>query len=196
MIEFIESTHTYLVDGIIVPSVTQIMRQASDETYANIPPHILETAAKRGTIVHQAVYDYEVNHRINPDCPIDYLERYRVVKATSRLEPFRQEFMLTATVGLTYAGTIDMLAKIGDKTVLVDIKTSSARHPDLWAIQLAGYSELLRENGVNVDECYILHLSAKSGKLLRIEPDTKRWCELKDEALRNAKGDWSEEITA
>ena len=187
MLEFIESTHTYIVDGIIVPSVTQIMRQASDDTYANIPPWILEKAAERGTIVHQAIHDYEVHQRINPDCPIDYLERYRVVKATSRLEPFRQEFMLTATVGLTFAGTIDMLARIGDKTVLVDVKTSSAVHNDLWAIQLAGYDELCRENGIPVDEHYILHLTAKSGKLLRIIPDVAKWNELKDEALRTLR---------
>ena len=53
-IEFIESSHTYLVNGIIVPSVTQIMKGDSDNVYNGIPSHILEKAAERGTAVHKA----------------------------------------------------------------------------------------------------------------------------------------------
>ena len=181
MIEFIKSTHTYLVDGVVVPSVTQIMKQASDDTYCGIPEEVLIKAAERGTAVHEGICEYDTTKRISADCPIDYLDRYLNLKVKTQLEPMRQEFILCATVGITFAGTIDMLAKIGGKTALIDIKTSSAKHVDLWSIQLAGYDELLRENGVVVDEHYILHLTSKTAKLISIIPDYKKWNEYKSE---------------
>ena len=49
-----------------------------------------------------------------------------------------------------FAGTFDMLAKIFDKDVLIDLKTSK----ELWEeykLQLAAYAILCRENGINVD---------------------------------------------
>ena len=51
IIEFIEETHTYLLDGVIIPSVSEII---SDDTYASIPPHILQFAATRGKAIHLA----------------------------------------------------------------------------------------------------------------------------------------------
>ena len=49
-----------------------------------------------------------------------------------------------------FAGTFDMLARIFDKDVLIDLKTSK----ELWEeykLQLAAYAILCRENGINVD---------------------------------------------
>ena len=188
-IEFIESSHTYLVNGIIVPSVTQIMRADSDEVYNGIPPHILEKAAERGTAVHRAIYEYEQLGFYPTDETVkDYLNRYIVVKSISRLQPVRQEFMLCSTSEPRFAGTVDMLATIGDKTILLDVKTSSALHRELWAIQLAGYDQLCRENGIEPQEHYILHLNGKRGKLYQIIPDYAKWEEL-IESLRTLPTD-------
>ena len=49
-----------------------------------------------------------------------------------------------------FAGTFDMLARIFDKDVLIDLKTSK----ELWEeykLQLAAYTILCKENGINVD---------------------------------------------
>jgi len=49
-----------------------------------------------------------------------------------------------------FAGTFDMLARIFDKDVLIDLKTSK----ELWEehkLQLAAYAILCKENGINVD---------------------------------------------
>lgn len=54
-LEFIESSHTYLVDGVIVPSITQIVRRADPNKYSDIPPGILRAAAEKGVEVHSAI---------------------------------------------------------------------------------------------------------------------------------------------
>lgn len=54
-LEYIDETHTYLVDGVIVPSITQIMKIKFGNKYNNIPKEILNNAAKKGTEVHEAI---------------------------------------------------------------------------------------------------------------------------------------------
>ena len=41
MVEFIEEGHIYLVDGVIVPSVTQILHRVFPEKYEGIPKEVL-----------------------------------------------------------------------------------------------------------------------------------------------------------
>ena len=54
-LEYIDETHTYLVNGVIVPSITQIMKIKFDNKYNGIPKAILNNAAKKGTEVHEAI---------------------------------------------------------------------------------------------------------------------------------------------
>ena len=41
MIEFIEESHTYLIDGVITPSVSEILNFIFPDKYSNIPKQIL-----------------------------------------------------------------------------------------------------------------------------------------------------------
>lgn len=54
-LEYIDETHTYIVDGVIVPSITQIMKIKFGNKYNGIPKEILNNAAKKGTEVHEAI---------------------------------------------------------------------------------------------------------------------------------------------
>ena len=42
MLEFIEETHTYLLDGKIIPSATQLLKEIFPLKYDNVPINILE----------------------------------------------------------------------------------------------------------------------------------------------------------
>jgi len=56
VIEFIKESHTYLVDGVITPSVSQILAATIFKNkYANIPEFIMKRAAHYGTNVHNAI---------------------------------------------------------------------------------------------------------------------------------------------
>lgn len=54
-LEYIDETHTYLVDGIIVPSITQIMKIRFGNKYSGVSNEVLNRAAENGTRVHEAI---------------------------------------------------------------------------------------------------------------------------------------------
>ena len=59
MIEFLPEQHIYLIDGVITPSVSEILRFIFPDKYKAIPPHILANAAKFGTNIHSAIEAFE-----------------------------------------------------------------------------------------------------------------------------------------
>lgn len=58
LLEYIDDTHTYLVDGVIVPSVTQILKIRFGGKYSHVSKAVLNRAAEKGTEVHQAIQDW------------------------------------------------------------------------------------------------------------------------------------------
>lgn len=58
LLEYLDDTHTYLVDGVIVQSVTQILKIRFGGKYSHVSRAVLDRAAKRGTEVHQAIQDW------------------------------------------------------------------------------------------------------------------------------------------
>ena len=57
-VEYFEDTHLYLVDGVIVPSITRLLKKHFPVA-ESIPQHILENARNRGNRVHKEIEDYE-----------------------------------------------------------------------------------------------------------------------------------------
>ena len=181
-LEYIDSTHTYLYDGIIIPSVTQIMKKSSEDYYSNISESRLNIAADRGTRVHKAIHEFEVVGVVTNDEEVrPYLTEYIVAKSRYKFKPLHQEFMLTNG---EFAGTLDMLAIMDGKLVLIDLKATYKLNQSLAEIQLAGYVELLERNGISVNGTYILHLMKDKNKLYDITPNYYEWERLKNENLR------------
>jgi len=176
IIEFIESTHTYLINGVIAPSVTQIMTPMSNGYYADIPQFVMEKAADRGTRVHKAIYELETNNTQPDDELRPYVSNYLIQKKLKGFQPIRQEFMLTEG---TFCGTLDMLAEMDKEHVIIDLKVTSKFNKELAEVQLAGYVELCEKNNIQVGRTYILHITKDSAKMHKVEPNYERWEELK-----------------
>lgn len=58
ILEYIDETHTYLVDGVIVPSITQILKIKFGNKYAGVSKEVLNRASEKGTAVHNAIEKY------------------------------------------------------------------------------------------------------------------------------------------
>lgn len=54
-LEYYDDGHIYLVDGIIVPSITQMLDVRFGGSYSGIPADVLAEAARKGTEVHAAI---------------------------------------------------------------------------------------------------------------------------------------------
>ena len=68
VLEYIDETHTYLYDGIVLPSITQLLKAKFGSKYDGIPKATLDRAAELGTAVHKAIEDYE-RQGIETDLP-------------------------------------------------------------------------------------------------------------------------------
>lgn len=58
VLTFDDRRHIYRLKGIELPSVTQVMKPLSDETYRSVEPRVLNRAADKGTAVHNAIENY------------------------------------------------------------------------------------------------------------------------------------------
>ena len=169
----------YHADGQFYPSVTTILEAyPKDAAYfkwikevGTDADAIRDEAGRRGSVVHDLTERYDNGEEVsllNMDGNLQFkmnewamFERY--VDFMTRFNPeylmVEQNFVSPA---LGYAGTIDRLAKFGDKTMLIDIKTSNNIHDSYW-LQLAAYRRLMTVmTGLIVDAVGILHLNAKT----------------------------------
>ena len=142
MIQFDESTHTYTLDGVVLPSVTHICRFLSYD-YKSDRPWLAEAAARRGTAVHEAcaLIDYGEEPEETPE--IDgYLKAYRRFLTDYSPNWSWIEHPM-GDIGLGYAGTLDRYGTLNNgRHCILDIKTGQLHEPALRA-QLTAYRTLL-----------------------------------------------------
>lgn len=165
---FFESDHSYEVDGLKLPSVSEVIRFLSREIYANATQYQLDRAADRGTRVHRACENIDRYGSCEADAEIEpYVMAY--IEFLKKQKP-KWELIETSMCDLVacYAGTLDRYGLIGEKHVIVDIKTNSSIKPVLVTAQLNGYAQLAQMNGYQVDAIASLHLR-KDGKFSYVE---------------------------
>ena len=142
---------------LILPSVTQILRFVSRELYGDIPDHILNVAADRGTRVHEAIEMSAKFGWVEADTDtLPYMLAYQEWEKEYGFKTLASEYRVYHRTRL-YAGTADRLFVDGDDLCLMDVKTSKTVLEGLTAAQLYGYSEALKSHGVEVERAYILH---------------------------------------
>ena len=165
-LHFDEEKHIYAyrTDDIelVLPSVTQILRFVSREIYGDIPPHVLEAAADRGTRVHEAI---EMSAKFGwmeaDDDIIPYMLAYQEWEKAHKYKMLAFEYRFYHRTRL-YAGTADALFLDGEDLCLIDVKSSQEVYELLTTAQLYGYSEALKSHGTEVKRAYILHLKNDS----------------------------------
>ena len=160
MITFDEAAHRYTVDGVEVPSVTEVCRFLSYDQKSD-KPWLAKAAADRGTRVHAAcaAIDYGIDPEETEDIS-GYLKAYRRF-----LKDYRPDWEgIEYTVGsaeLGIAGTIDRFGTLYDgRRCILDIKTGSQLHDASLRGQLTGYKRLISVNRSFYPEyLYALQLS-------------------------------------
>lgn len=158
VLTFDEDKHIYRLNGIIVPSVTQVMKPLSDETYRDVDSKVLRRAAGKGTAVHNAIenyLDFGIED-VDPDYSgyftafLRWFDEYkpRVIATEYRLY---HKFM-------GYAGTADLICDIGGKLYVIDYKTTQRIEELLVKVQLKAYSQALGSLGAEPKRAASLHL--------------------------------------
>ena len=173
---FNEEKHEYIVNGKVVPSVSEIMKCATCLYYTDeIPPRILELACIKGSAVHKAIEEYllfdeySIEERYQ-----DYMNNFLKWLDDYKPEIIKVEYKMTNG---EFAGTCDLICNIDNKIIGIDHKTSSQIHTKMIAIQESGYDELC---DIKIDEWYVLHLTKKDYEFKKIELRKDIWNKCKD----------------
>lgn len=145
-VQFIADTHTYHIDGEIIPSVTQLLKGAGliDDTY------YAPGAADAGTYVHQATALDDINELDFDALPPQYKGRCQAWRnfkeeACVTIPPASIERMFYHELW-RYAGTCDRAgAQFGGADWILDIKCGQ---PEPWhVLQLAAYAMCMPREG-------------------------------------------------
>lgn len=145
-LEYDDDTHTYLVDGVIVPSVTQVLKVKFGGMYTNVAPEILKKAGERGTAVHKSIEDYCTK---GIDLGTTEVRHFRFLKSYYDLKPVKNEIPIIVCkddIPVT-AGRLDMIIDKGNDRAVADIKTTSTLNKEYLAYQLNLYR-------IGVVQCY------------------------------------------
>ena len=152
---FDEEQHKYFVNGIEVPSVTEIAEPISFNRLNNLPNHILERARMRGSQVHELAEEYLLVGEIDwNEIELDvagYLEQFILWVRTYRPKVLYTEYRMFCSY---FAGTCDLICEIDKKIVLIDYKTTSAVDKKSLSVQLEGYKRLCKLHNIKIDECF------------------------------------------
>lgn len=123
MITFDEATHTYTLNGEVVPSVTQMLDVLTYADYGKIDKAVLEYASRRGTAVHEATMEYDLTDSAEVDAETEpYVRAYAQFVADYQPNYFGIEEVV-ANEQYRYAGTVDRFGVMDGVQFVLDIKT-------------------------------------------------------------------------
>lgn len=186
-IRYEDSTHTYWLDGVRVPSITQSMIPATFDQFDFVSPEVLAKKAREGTMVHHMV---DIHESSGMDAVLNFcdsdpdavdllpdLDAYLAFKKDTGFKPaLIEEIVASRKYG--FAGRLDLEGKMtahpGPHRDLIDIKRT-ATPPRSAGIQTAGQEIALRETFDIPDSVqfkrWVLHL--RNGKY-KLVPHTDR----------------------
>ena len=138
VLEYIDETHTYIYNGIVIPSITQMLKVKFGRKYDGIPKEILERAASRGTALHKAIEEYE---KQGIEIDDQELRNYKFLKRAYKFECIDNEvpIVLFQDGEAVAGGRLDLVLQEGDKIGLGDIKRTATLDKEYLAYQLNLY---------------------------------------------------------
>ena len=143
-IKFNPENHTYRLNNILLPSVTQILQEAGLSDFSKVNSDILERAKKFGSAVHLATSLDDKNQldmKSLDSALLPYLKSWQKFKKDFGITRFLEIEKQVYSKQQRYAGCLDRLTY---NLALIEIKTSTSI-PTTTGLQLIGYQTAYRE---------------------------------------------------
>ena len=188
-LEYIDSTHQYLVNGVIVPSITQIIKMEFGNKYDGIPKEVLNRAAQKGTEMHLAIELYEKEGK---ETDIPELKNYKFLKKHYKWEVVESEIpIILFHEGKPIAGgRLDQIIKINDDLGINDLKRTATFDKNYVATQTNLY-RLGYQQSYDKEIKFVsgLHLRDKTRKFYRLPINEKYTTEVIEKYLKGRSED-------
>ena len=190
-LEYDDESHTYLCDGLIVPSVTEIIRGYLGSKYDGVPADVLAEAARKGTLLHEVIesaeksacaetYELSSDEAEMSDEFASYLRLKKEYGITC--EGNEMPLLIYYKGRIIAAGRMDMLAFNGDGELgIIDFKRTYELDDEYLAFQLTLYGMGVKYS-YNIDPKFYacMWLRGKRGKFVSYDPIEKRVEEMLD----------------
>lgn len=167
-LEFINDEHIYLIDGLIVPSVTQIIHKKFPTKYSNVNPNVLEQAAIKGTEMHAAIENYCKN---GTESNLKELRNFKFLQRMYQFKVVDNEIpvILYKNGKPAAAGRLDMVIEINGELGLADLKRTSVLDKNYLAYQLNIYKKAYEQTyGGEIKFLRGIHLREDKRKFVTI----------------------------
>lgn len=169
-IVFDELKHEYKLNGVIVPSVTQVISQVFGYKFGRVSEDVLEKARAKGTAVHSEISDYLING-VN-----GFSEEFLAVKTeieNSNLIPLEVESCFCGKTEFgNFCGKTDTFFSEG---LLIDYKTSKTLDKASVTRQLNMYAFMLTQSGYEVKKLEAWHVVGSKLKRVELPLYTERY---------------------
>lgn len=185
ILEFFEDEHIYLVDGVIVPSVSQVLDYKFGHKYDSVSPAVLNRAAERGTKVHEAIEHF---CKDGVDDGSKELRNFRFLQYKYGFHVHASELpVIIEHDGLTIAGRFDLQLVINGEYGGADIKCVSALDKERTAYQLNLYR-------LGVKQCY--GVDWKFLKAIHLKGDIRKIVDLpiEEELIKDYLKEYKEKL--
>ena len=187
IVEYLEDTHVYLVNGVITPSITQLLKKHFPVA-ESIPQNILENARKRGNRVHKEIEDYEHLESIKE--PSIELKNYVELKDKYKFNVVDVEkiVVLEKDGKVVACGRLDQLIEIDGELAINDIKSTYKLNHEYLYHQTNLYRIAHNQTyGTDIKKCYATHLKGNTAKFKSIPSDDAIVAKIIDEYLETHK---------
>lgn len=183
VLEYIDSTHTYICDGEIIPSITQIMKIKFGNKYDGVGKDVLTKAAQKGTAVHEAIELY---------CKTGEVKDLKEVKNFIFLQKHYGFEVLDNEVPILLfkdnkpiaAGRLDLELDVSGNICIGDIKRTATLDKEYLTYQLNLY-RIGYQQSYDKEVKYLsgLHLRENKRKYVNIAINEEKAMELVEEYL-------------
>lgn len=178
VLEYFDDTHEYLVDGVLVPSITQILKIKFGNKYDGVSQKVLNRAAEKGTEVHEAIERY---CKTGESSDLKEVRNFKFLQKQYKFEVLDNEvpIILFLNDEPVAAGRLDLVLKLDNKIGGGDIKRTSTLDKEYLAYQLNLYRIGYRQcYGVEWEFLKGIHLRDDTRKFLNIPINEKMALEL------------------
>ena len=165
ILEYFEDDHLYLVDGLRVPSVTEMLSFKFGKKYNGVPDEVLKERAAEGTYVHEQIEKYCKTGEADD---IPEVKNFKVLQRLFKFEIVGNEVpvILFERSEPICAGRLDLVIRMDGELGLADIKRTSVLDRDYLFYQLNIYK-------IAYEQCYWQDINFLAG--LHLKGDKRRY---------------------
>lgn len=191
-LEYDEETHTYIYEGLVLPSITQILKIRFGRKYDGVDSNVLSMAAQKGTEIHRAIENL---------CKTGEVEDYKEVRNFMFLQKHYKFNVIGNEIPVVLfvdnipiaCGRLDLILEIDNQLYLGDIKRTSVLDKEYLGFQLNLYKIAYEQcYGQTIDGLRGIHLREDKRKFIPIPINEDMAWELIREYLEESE-DYGEE---